>query len=116
MGQVGSLFSNQQAAQKYFTQLQKVKPRYIRDQLLLIKKAIRKSKAADIDQALEFCQANGIFNAGDFKAVLDKIRQEDQVTKPQLEELLLKSVDRKQFSVQPQTSSITDYESIVNPK
>lgn len=116
MEQVAELFSNPQAAQDYFAQIQKAKPRYIRDQLLLIKKAVHKSKAADIDQALEFCQTNSIFNASDFKAVLDKVKTEESMPEPQVEELLIKSVDRKHLSVQPQTSSITDYESIVNPE
>lgn len=116
MEQLAESFSNQQAAKNYFAQLQKAKPRYIRDQLLLIKKAIDKSKLIDVDQTLEFCQVNRIFNANDFKAVLDKISQEPPVVIPPLEELLIKSVDRKHFSVQPQTSSITDYESIVNPE
>lgn len=116
MEEVGKGFTDKQAAQEYFAQLQQAKPRYIRDQLLLIKKAICKSQAVHIDQALAFCRANGIFNAGDFNAVLNKISRPDLLPPPQLEELLSKSVDRKHFSVQPQTSDITDYESIVNPK
>jgi transposase len=116
MEEVGQGFTDKQAAQEYFAQLQQVKGRYIRDQLLLIKKAIGKSEAVHIDQALVFCQTNSIFNATDFIAVLNKTSRPDLLPPPQLEELLSKSVDRKQFSVQPQTSDITDYEAIVNSK
>ena len=116
MEEVGELFTDKQAAQEYFAQLQKAKGRYIRDQLLLIKQAIRKSEAVHIDQALVFCQTNSIFNATDFIAVLNKTSRPDLLPPPHLEELLSKSVDRKQFSVQPQTSDITDYEAIVNSK
>lgn len=116
MEQVAELFSDRQAAQAYFTQLQKARPRYIRDQLLLIKRSIRKSNAEYADQALEFCQINTIVNANDFRAVLDQLSKSDQVPEPQLEQLLLESVDRRHYSATPQKSSITDYESIVNPK
>lgn len=116
MEQVSQLFSDQQAAQKYFAQLQKVKPRYIRDQLLLIRKTAAKSKTGQMDEALEFCIANNIYSAGDFKAVVDKICREEKVPQPQLEELLSQSIDPRHLSAQPQTSSISDYEFIVNPK
>lgn len=116
MEQVGKLFSNQQAAQSYFDQLRKTKPRYIRDQLLLIRKVASKSKTCQIDQALEFCLANSIYKASDFKAVVDKICLEQKMPQPQIEDLVIHSIDPGHLSVQPQTSSITDYESIVNPK
>jgi hypothetical protein len=116
MEQVAELFTDPEAAQAYFGQLQQAKPRYIRDQLLLIKKSIRKSNTAYADQALAFCRTNAIFNANDFRAVLDQLSKIDHVPEPALEELLMESVDRKNYSATPQKSSITDYESIVNPK
>ncbi len=116
MEQVSKLFPGQLAAQNYFAQLQKAKPRYIRDQLLLIKKSIHKSNEAHLGQALEFCQANNIYNAGDFTAVLESLSQKRQAPEPQLEELLAKPVNRKHFAATPQTSSIDVYESIVNSK
>jgi len=116
MEQVAKLFPDQHAAQNYFAQLQKAKPRYIRDQLLLIKKSIHKPNEAYLEQALGFCQANGIYNAGDFTAVLDSLSQKSQAPEPQLEGLLAKPVNRKHFAATPQTSSIDDYESIVNSK
>ena len=45
MEQVAELFTDQQAAMAYFASLKKTRPRYIRDQLLLVKKAITKSNA-----------------------------------------------------------------------
>lgn len=116
MEQVAKLFPDQQPAQNYFAQLQKAKPRYIRDQLLLIKKSIHKSNEAYLGQALGFCQANSIYNAGDFTAVLESLSQESQAPEPQLEGLLAKPANRKHFAATPQTSSIDDYESIVNSK
>ncbi|MCB9286483.1 MAG: hypothetical protein H6560_04130 [Lewinellaceae bacterium] len=116
MEQVASLFPDKQAAQNYFAQLRKARPRYIRDQLLNIRSSIRKSNEAYLGQALGFCQANNIFNAGDFTAVLDSFSLVSQAPKPLLEELLAKPVNRKHLSATPQTSDINDYESIVNSK
>ena len=116
MEQVARLFPDQQAAQDYFVQLRKAKPRYIRDQLLNIRGSIHKSNEAHLGQALGFCQANNIFNAGDFAAVLDSFSLVSQAPKPLLEELLAKPVNRKHLSATPQTSNIADYESIVNSK
>ena len=45
MEQVAALFTDQQAAMAYFACLKKARPRYIRDQLLLVKKGIKKSNA-----------------------------------------------------------------------
>lgn len=114
--QVSQLFSDPQAAQTYLAQLQKVKPRYIRDQLLIIRKAAAKSKPEQMDQALEFCQANRIYSAGDFKAVIEKLKREVKIAPPAVEDLVMPSVDLTQLAIQPYTSSITDYEAIINPK
>ena len=114
--QVSQLFADQQAAKKYIALLQKAKPRYIRDQVLLIRKTASKAKAGQIDQALEFCLANNIYNASDFKAVVEGIGRQENIAQPQVEDLLIQAIDPAQLSLQPQTSCITDYESIVNPK
>ncbi|MEZ5039972.1 MAG: IS21 family transposase [Saprospiraceae bacterium] len=113
--QVAQLFTDQSSAQAYFAQLQQAKPRYIRDQLLLIKKAIGKSNAEYADQALKFCQTNTILNANDFSAVLDQLSRTDHPAQVEVEQLLMEDVDRKHYLATPQKSSITDYESILNP-
>ena len=115
MEQVAALFTDQQAAIAYFASLKKTRPRYIRDQLLLVKKAIKKSNAPYADQALRFCQTNQIFSGNDFGAVLDRFSQKEEVSEPDLAELLLESTDRSHYEASPQKSSISDYESIVNP-
>ena len=116
MEQVAGLFSDPEPALGYFQELKKHKPRYIRDQLFLIKKAITKSNTPYVDLTLSFCQTHSIFSANDFKAVLEHHSQQESLPEEiQLEELLLKSVDPKQYAASPQKSNITDYESIVNP-
>lgn len=116
LAQVAALFEDKELAEKYLLQLQKAKPRYIRDQLLLIKKTIDKKKITGIDQALAFCHSNRIYSARDFKAVLQKLNQDQAPEVIPLEGLLMNQVNPAHFSATPQKSQISDYESIVNSK
>ena len=116
MEQVATLFSDQPVAMVYFASLRNIRPRYIRDQLLIIRKSLEKKATLPFaDQALSFCQKHKIFSANDFRAVINKLSQNDQTEEVALEELLLKSTDRSQYAASPQQSKISDYESIVNP-
>ena len=114
--QVATYFSKPEKAQAYFIQIQEDKPRYIRDQLQIIKKAADRSDTLSLDQALDFCSTHTILSANDFRAVLEKFNLSDQVDVQDLEPLLLNSVDRSQYAATPQKSSIAEYESIVNPQ
>lgn len=114
--QVAELFTDKQAALDYFAKIKQVKPRYIRDQVRLIKKAISKSNATYADQALSFCQTHNIVSANDFKAVLDRFSQQASTDQAELEDLLLESIDRSHYSASPDKSNISDYESIINPQ
>ena len=116
MEQVAQLFTDQQAALRYFDSIKQAKPRYIRDQLSLSKKAINTSNAAHADQALSFCQSHKILSANDFRAVLDRLSQDEPPPEPELEDLLLQSIDRSHYNASPHKSNISDYESIVNPQ
>ena len=116
MEQTAELFTDGQAAMEYFASLKKARPRYIRDQLLLVKKAMKKSNAPYADQALRFCQTHAIFSANDFRAVLDQFSQKEEVCEPDVQNLLLESINRNHYQARPQKSNISDYESIVNPQ
>ncbi len=115
MEEVSALFSDTKAAHEWLSEIQKTRGRYIRDQLLLVKKQAQKHQAEHIDQALAFCRDNAISSAGDFVDVLQSVKNEDssQIEIPGVEELVLTSVERKCIEAQPQTSNIADYEKIV---
>ncbi len=111
-----SSMSDKELAEKYLLQLQKAKSRYIRDQLLLIKKTIGKNKPVKLDEALVFCHTNRIYSARDFSAVLQKLNQDQTAEEIPLEGLLMNQINPALFSATPQKSQISDYESIVNSK
>ena len=117
MEEVSKLFSEKELAHQWLVKIQKIKPRYIRDQLLLVRKQAQKHQADQVDKALEFCHNNTIYNASDFVDVLQSLKREDspQPTTPSIEELLLRPEDKKHMEAQPQKSNIADYEKIVQP-
>ena len=89
MEEVSALFSDTKAAQEWLSEIQKTKGRYIRDQLLLIKKQAQKHHLEHIDKALAFCRDKAIGSAGDFVDVLQSVKKEDspQPSTPGVEEL-----------------------------
>ena len=112
--QVAALFKDQQQAKEYLLQIKRSKPRYIRDQLRLIREVVKKDKGKCKDQALQFCHANRIYNAGDFNTVLQNLQQEQPTEQIPLESLLMKQIPTAYMIAQPEKSQISDYESIVN--
>ncbi len=65
--EVISMFPDSQAAFVFFENIRTDKPRYIRDQLLVIKKAVKGHNPDVINKALGFCTKNKLHSAMDFK-------------------------------------------------
>jgi transposase len=90
--QVCGLFDGQQEdAKKYLLEIRKIKNRYARDQILLIKKSVENIVPEIKAQALMFCIENNIYSATDFQSI-------------------------NKASIEPQTSNIIDYEKIISNK
>ncbi|MGF6949043.1 hypothetical protein QF028_001548 [Neobacillus sp. B4I6] len=63
MEAVGSHFTNGEMAQMYFQELRKRYPRYLRDQLSIIKKCIDVSSVEVLDDSLALCMERQLFSA-----------------------------------------------------
>lgn len=90
------------------------KPRYIRDQLLILLDTVGAFPAPVVAQALLYCCEHAITSAGDFKDVAAHYhRQSMETTEDQLMTTLrLNPLSRRlpdEALIQPATSSITDY-------
>ncbi len=79
--QVAGLFSDTQAAGSYLKELHRIKNRYMRDQLVVMEKALENTPRVIADQALEFCRKYQVYSAGDFKAVVEHLRHQAQAQK-----------------------------------
>lgn len=113
---VAGKFHNPAAAYKYFNHIRKQKPRYIRDQLNIINKCFDSHTDETLNEALGFCMEQSIYSAADFKAVVEKISRETNKTgsvSTSKDIKLVSSGITKINEMQPQTSNIIDYESIM---
>ncbi len=61
---------NKENAEVLLRGIKREKPRYARDQFMLIEKSIKDKAPEDISKALEYCIKNGLFSAVDFKDAL----------------------------------------------
>lgn len=90
------------------------KPRYVRDQLLILLDTVEKYPLPILDQALQYCCEQRIAGAADFKAVVAHYHsQQMQDNEEQLlAALRLNPLSRQlpnEALIQPATSSISDY-------
>lgn len=112
--ELSSLFEESQKAQEYFSRLRKENPRYIRDQLYLIKKMTKTDSMELINQALDFCTANSIYKATDFKSVVIKLQADQKNLQKQQQPIQIKTLDKSSFKIKPQKSNISDYQNLMS--
>jgi hypothetical protein len=60
-------FSDKEKAGLFLEEIHKEKPRYIRDQLMLIESVIKSTSRQSTDKALDYCVKNKLFSAVDFR-------------------------------------------------
>jgi len=115
MDQVAANYNDPAMARDFFNQIRKDNPRYIRDQLMLIKKQTQTYGMKVMEQALRFCLQNKIFKATDMGSVAKKIHTENNIPASELpESIQIKSLSKSAFKITPQKSSISDYKNLMN--
>jgi len=116
---VAGKFASPSDAVEYFEHLRLEKPRYIRDQIQIINKCFDGLSKDAIDQALEFCTQRNIYSAADFKSVATKMHHQQHGAADQVKATQVKTLPEnlsKMEKMQPLTSEIIDYESIMSNK
>ena len=94
--------------------IRNAKPRYIRDQLMIIKRVVESSNRATVNKALDYCIENKIASGIDFKAIVmqfEKAGSEKGNTKI-IQLNPLGGARPAGAMVQPDKSQIEDYETI----
>ncbi len=110
------LFENKEDAIKYFEEIRQAKPRYIRDQIIAIRETFNLYPDTAINKALEYCLDNHIYSASDFKSVAEKFSHESSCNTKTVKEITIKTLPNTKTSaeaLEPNTSQIVDYESIM---
>ena len=117
IGELSTRFTKKESAVEYLHEIKKTYPRYTRDQLQFIIRAIENSGADQkvVDTTLDFCITNQLFNGIDFEQVLMVLIDQ---SKPILKEnpiVLLNKNNLEKANQTPQKRDINDYEKIINP-
>jgi len=115
MDQVAAGFNDHGMAREYLNQIRKSNSRYIRDQLMLIKRQTKTYGMKVMEQVLSFCVQNKIFKATDMESVAKKIHAETNNPIQDLPtSIQVKSLNKSGFKITPEKSSISDYKNLMN--
>ena len=113
INEVSSSFKDPEQAINYLQQVRSENPRYIRDQLLFIRKMIQLYDMALMNQALDLCIQHKIFKATDMESVVMKLKA-PVINNPPPETVSIKTINKASFKIIPQKSNITDYNKLMN--
>jgi len=113
--QVAADFNDPDVATEYLSRVRKSNPRYIRDQLMFIKRQNQKYGMTVMEQALSFCVQNKIYKATDMGSVAKKINTDTNTPAPEEPDSMhVKSLSKATFKITPEKSSISDYNKLMN--
>jgi transposase len=115
MLQVADRFHNPVAAKDWLAEIYTLKVRYMRDQLQIIQQALDQPEACTVvNQAMTFCHQNKIHSAVDFKAIIEQhLKDLKPKQQPDLHILNPLSGNKLDKNIQPEKSSIEDYQQLV---
>jgi transposase len=114
--EVSSLFTNQSLATIFLEHIRKEKPRYVRDQLVVIRKETQNSEPSLVLKALDYCLKNRLYSATEFCDVLRSYKQVKATKEVDLTQVhILMPIGDASFMMQyePQLSDINDYQTII---
>lgn len=115
MDQIVADFNYPDMSREYLNQIRKNNPRYIRDQLMLIKRQEQTYGMEVMEQALIFCIQNKIFKATDMESVAKKIHAETNNPTPERPpSIQVKSLSKSAFKIAPDKSSISVYKNLMS--
>ncbi len=115
MSQTASRFSDPDQARQYFGHIQERLPRYTRDHLQCILKALTGVAAEQADKALNFCLTHQLYSGTEFEQVL-RVQTSETKKATQTDPITLLHADVVEKARQaPEVSKLDDYESIINP-
>ena len=111
---ISLLFESPVLALHYMENIRREKPRYIRDQLSVLKQTTQGTDTLILNQALQYCLNMNVFSANDFKSVVTAMLQKNAMKETlDLKTVLMNPLNGNrstQTDCYPMKSSINDYE------
>ena len=113
--ELSSQFPDPALARNFFQCIRQNNPRYIRDQLQLIKKLIGTHGIPNVNKAMELCGENAIYKATDMRDIVKQISLENENhTDNSHADIEIKTLDKSSFRIIPKKSSIQTYNKLLN--
>jgi hypothetical protein len=100
----------------FLEKVHQLKPRYVRDQFVCIRKTINEHGVENASRALEYCAEMSLYDATSLKSVAEKYAA-DKTKSGQIPEkikLLNKAESLLKATIKPLVSNITDYEKLLS--
>ena len=116
---ISCMFNNPELATSYMEGIRAEKPRYVRDQLILLKQTIEVTDMQTLDYTLQYCVQMKVFSANDFKSVAVGLLQKkswEKSTPLTTPVNPLNGQSPNAAHCQPMQSSIVDYELLMQSK
>ena len=110
---ISCMFSNPELATSYMEYIRAEKPRYVRDQLILLKQTIESTDKQIVDHTLQYCLQMKVFSANDFKSVAAGLLQKKSWEKSNTLTSRINPLNGQNPGAaycQPMQSAIADYE------
>ena len=108
-------FNDPVPAKGYLQQVRQDNPRYIRDQLMLIRKMTEMYGMDIMNKALIFCMQNKILKATDMESLAKKINIENNNSQTNRQEpIKVKTLNKSDFKIISEKSNISDYKNLMN--
>lgn len=113
--QVSLLFEKTELALQYLKMIKEDKPRYVRDQLILVRQTCQKHNPKHFNEALNYCVQNSLYSAVDFRSVVEQNLRVCAQSKSLDVDLInpLSGVRSNLASIRPDVSKISDYQIIM---
>lgn len=110
-------FNDCQRAKRYLERIRIAKPRYARDQFIVIKNCIAGKMPDVIQEALVYCETNKLFSASDFKDVykhFDDATKKIMPRKPVIENFLGHDEITLKLNIKPEIRNMEVYKAILS--
>jgi len=107
-------FNDTQKAIEYFGKIQENFPRYTRDHLQVIKRALKDAPKDIADKTLSFCVKNANYCGHDFESVLFVLRDTNTSKNKITAIKLMDKNNLEKANEKPDISDINDYQNIIN--
>jgi len=105
-------------ARSFLENIHKEKPRYTRDQVVSIRKAIKGVSLESIDKALDFCIKNNLFSAMDFNDAVNHYHKDKKAFTEDTSVIMapLSADNIEKFKIKPKVRDISEYQKIIGGK